>query len=243
MRCCRCCAARHRELRQKPARASAVGDTLRTAGAIAIAWLIGLPRRLGNQLFALNDAEAGWRGWQVTELKGLVRPPVPRRSIHRSAGAGEGTVTVHGLPRRPGEPSVLSSVESAIREVRGPGPVEFCWNWRSELSTVAVTTGLCAFIAVSLGVVWLAAAAGAGLAAVGAMLRWPPARARLTARSWCVITPHRILGLVAPTHGCRQAAAGCRSSSTPCQPATASGPNYGAWPASQRPTCSRCAMC
>ena len=51
-------------------RVSAVGDTLRTAGAIAIAWLIGLPRRLGNQLFALHDAEAGWRGWQVTELRG-----------------------------------------------------------------------------------------------------------------------------------------------------------------------------
>ena len=77
-------------------RASAVGDTLRTAGAIAIAWLIGLPRRLGNQLFALNDAEAGWRGWQVTELRGGLGRQVPRRSIHRSAGAGEGTVTVHG---------------------------------------------------------------------------------------------------------------------------------------------------
>jgi hypothetical protein len=54
--------------------ASAVGDKLRTAGAIGIAWLIGLPRRVGNWLFALNDAEAGWRGWQVTEQKsGLVR--------------------------------------------------------------------------------------------------------------------------------------------------------------------------
>jgi hypothetical protein len=54
--------------------ASAVGDKLRTAGAIGIAWLIGLPRRLGNWLFVLNDAEAGWRGWQVTELKnGLAR--------------------------------------------------------------------------------------------------------------------------------------------------------------------------
>ena len=54
--------------------ASAVGDRLRTAGAIGIAWLIGLPRRLGTWLFASNDAEAGWRAWQVTELKsGLAR--------------------------------------------------------------------------------------------------------------------------------------------------------------------------
>ncbi len=42
--------------------------TLRAASAIALAWLIGQPRRLGNRLFAMNDAEAGWRGWQVTEL-------------------------------------------------------------------------------------------------------------------------------------------------------------------------------
>jgi len=54
--------------------ASTAGDTLRTAGAIGIAWLIGLPRRLGNWLFAVNDAEAGWRGWHVAERKsGLAR--------------------------------------------------------------------------------------------------------------------------------------------------------------------------
>jgi hypothetical protein len=44
-----------------------------TAGAplgIAIAWLSGFPRRAGRRLFAVNDAEAGWRGWQVTEFAG-----------------------------------------------------------------------------------------------------------------------------------------------------------------------------
>ena len=45
-----------------------VGSALRTAGPIALAWLIGLPRRLGNRLFTMNDAEAGWRGWDITEL-------------------------------------------------------------------------------------------------------------------------------------------------------------------------------
>ena len=45
-----------------------VGSTLRIAGAIGLSWLIGLPRRLGNRLFTMNDAEAGWRGWEVTEL-------------------------------------------------------------------------------------------------------------------------------------------------------------------------------
>jgi hypothetical protein len=46
------------------------GNAFRTAAAIAVAWLIGLPRRAGNRLFAMNDAEAGWRGWQVTEFAG-----------------------------------------------------------------------------------------------------------------------------------------------------------------------------
>jgi hypothetical protein len=50
--------------------ATAIGDALRTTAGIAVAWLAGLPRRTGNRLFAMNDAEAGWRGWQVTELAG-----------------------------------------------------------------------------------------------------------------------------------------------------------------------------
>jgi hypothetical protein len=50
--------------------AGAVGNAFRTAAATAVAWLIGLPRRAGNRLFAMNDAEAGWRGWQVTEFAG-----------------------------------------------------------------------------------------------------------------------------------------------------------------------------
>ena len=97
-----------------------------------------------------------------------------------------------GRPRRPNDPSVMSSVEFAVREVHRQGPVEFCWHWRWELGILTVTAGLSAAIAASLGVIWLAVAAGAGLAAVGALLRWPPARKRIVARAWCIITPHRI---------------------------------------------------
>jgi hypothetical protein len=50
--------------------ADAAGNAVRTVAAIAVAWLIGLPRRAGNRLFAMNDEEAGWRGWQVTEFAG-----------------------------------------------------------------------------------------------------------------------------------------------------------------------------
>ncbi len=40
------------------------------AGASLVASLADLPRRLGDRLFASNDAEAGWRGWEVTVLAG-----------------------------------------------------------------------------------------------------------------------------------------------------------------------------
>jgi hypothetical protein len=34
------------------------------------AWLACLPGRLGDQLFTMNDAEADWRGWQITKVYG-----------------------------------------------------------------------------------------------------------------------------------------------------------------------------
>ncbi len=96
-----------------------------------------------------------------------------------------------GRPGRPNDPSVMSSVEFAVRKVHRSGPIESCWNWRWELGVLAAIAGLASLMAVSLGLIGLAAA-GAGLAVLGAMLCWPPARARLPARAWCVITPHRI---------------------------------------------------
>jgi len=45
-------------------------DTICAACTLSVAWLIGLPRRAGQGLFAMNDAEAGWCGWQVTETLG-----------------------------------------------------------------------------------------------------------------------------------------------------------------------------
>ena len=84
-----------------------------------------------------------------------------------------------GRPQRPNDPSVMSSLESAVREIQRPGLIEFVWNWRWELGIAAVTAGLSVAIAADLGLVWLAVIAGAGLAAFGALLRWPPARARL----------------------------------------------------------------
>lgn len=97
-----------------------------------------------------------------------------------------------GRPRRPNDPSVMSSLETALRGVRRPGPLEFCWHWRWEFGILTLTAGLAATVAANLGLIWLAAIAGAGLAALGALLRWPPARDRIVARIWCIVTPHRI---------------------------------------------------
>jgi hypothetical protein len=40
------------------------------AGRVLLNWLADLPRRLGDRLFAMNDAEAYWRDWQMTRTHG-----------------------------------------------------------------------------------------------------------------------------------------------------------------------------
>ena len=51
-------------------RRASVADAFCNASTLATAWLIGLPRRAGRLLFAINDAEAGWHAWLVTETLG-----------------------------------------------------------------------------------------------------------------------------------------------------------------------------
>jgi hypothetical protein len=47
-----------------------MGAAFRSATTSLAGWLASLPHRAGARLFAMNDAEAGWRGWEVTELYG-----------------------------------------------------------------------------------------------------------------------------------------------------------------------------
>ena len=47
-----------------------VGEAIRGGAALVAAWLTALPRRAGRRLFAMNDREALWHGWQVIETAG-----------------------------------------------------------------------------------------------------------------------------------------------------------------------------
>jgi hypothetical protein len=40
------------------------------AGRVLLSSLAALPRRLGDRLLAMNDAEAYWRSWQITSTHG-----------------------------------------------------------------------------------------------------------------------------------------------------------------------------
>jgi hypothetical protein len=97
-----------------------------------------------------------------------------------------------GRPQGRNDPSLISSLETAVRQVRRPGPFGLAWNSRVELAIVGAVAGLSVAIVGSIGLIGLAAAAGAGLAVGAALLCWPPARSRVLARAWCVITPHRV---------------------------------------------------
>ena len=51
-----------------------IGAAFRSATTSLAGWLASLPHRVGARLFAMNDTEAGWRGWEITELRcGLAR--------------------------------------------------------------------------------------------------------------------------------------------------------------------------
>jgi hypothetical protein len=43
---------------------------LTACGRILLGWLAACPGRLGDRLFAMNDTEARWRGWQTTKTHG-----------------------------------------------------------------------------------------------------------------------------------------------------------------------------
>ena len=77
----------------------------------------------------------------------------------------DGEVMAAGRPHGPNDPSLMSSLETAVRQVRRPGPVELAWNWRWELGILAGPGRVLRLITGAFGLIGLAVAAGAGLAA------------------------------------------------------------------------------
>jgi len=47
-----------------------LGRILVLGGQALLSWLGAVPQRLGDRLFAMNDTEAYWRGWQITKARG-----------------------------------------------------------------------------------------------------------------------------------------------------------------------------
>jgi hypothetical protein len=103
-----------------------------------------------------------------------------------------------GRPRQPNDPSVMASLEAAMSTVARPRLIARMWPWRYEFGLIAGVLLGTIGIGVTLGPGWLIAAAAA-MAVLAAALTWPPSRQRITARAWCVITPHRV------RTGCAQA--------------------------------------
>ena len=97
-----------------------------------------------------------------------------------------------GRPRQPNDPSVFASVEAALSTVPRPSILGFAWQWRYELAIGAGMPAAATAIGLTLGASWLIAAAVTATGLLTAALLWPPAKDRLKARAWCVITEHRI---------------------------------------------------
>jgi hypothetical protein len=53
----------------EPASPARFGRIPAIAGRVVLSWLAAIPRRLGDRLFAMNDTEAYWRGWQITKTQ------------------------------------------------------------------------------------------------------------------------------------------------------------------------------
>ena len=182
-------------------RPAPVANTFCDASTLAAAWLMGLPRRAGRWLFAVNDARpagGAGRSWRpsavsadgtampggtcsrsnpgsaaTTSARARTRPrPCDQSTVGMTCTAGRGTAKGNAVrpPRGETDPSLISSLETAVRRVHRPGPVALAWNWRFELAILAAVTGLSIAITGSVGLIGLAAVSGAGLAVGTALL-------------------------------------------------------------------------
>ena len=117
-------------------------------------------------------------------------------------GTTTGTEDADGVrrPRRPNDPSVMSSLEAAV-SVRRSGPIEFCWNWRWNSGSSPPPPDPLRSWRPAVGPRLARCCRGgrAGGPARTAELAAGPS-VSIVARAWCIVTPHRI-GRAASTRG------------------------------------------
>ena len=90
-----------RPRRRLPDPLGTAADAFRAACVSLAGWLAGIPGRAGARLFARNDEEAGWRGWQPTQLhRGLARSYRDARFgvLHLIRDIDSGTQSPGGWP-------------------------------------------------------------------------------------------------------------------------------------------------
>lgn len=65
---------------------------LAVSAALVAASLLSLPRRFSDRLFATNDTEAYWRGWQIVRARGGLtrRYRDPKFDTHAGNAYGQG---------------------------------------------------------------------------------------------------------------------------------------------------------
>ena len=117
-----------RHLDPSPPRLVAAARAVPLAGRVLLSWLAAIPRRLGDRLFAMNDAEAYWRSWQITRTHGGLgrRYRDPRFDTLaecpkcRGAGADRGPA----VPALPGHGAGNTAARWASHGVRTAPPAE-----------------------------------------------------------------------------------------------------------------------
>lgn len=100
---------------------------------------------------------------------------------------------------RRNDPRILAWIETTLSTTARPSLINLAWHWRYEFGLAIGVTAVALASGLWLGARCLVGMAGCVLILLVAAIAWRPSRRRLIARTWCVITPHRV------RTGCAQA--------------------------------------
>jgi len=105
---------------------------VRAPSVILAGWLADLLIRIGDWMFAINDQEAGWRGWEIERRQRWTRAPLPRSPVrhaepvpalprHRSPGRRPLRAMFGVWPSRP-RPAAHAPGTGRVRAMAGGRP-------------------------------------------------------------------------------------------------------------------------